>query len=319
MPSARRLKPRSVARKPRISCKTRSSSRNDISPRATPRSSLRNSRYYLRSIYQRPQTFQLFSNLPLELRLEIWGLALQPRTITVVPVFHWNGRSEWWEFQSYALPVLLVQVCKEARDFVLRSYDRVYKRARVDLKSYTGLYEDNSADLKASKAFRAPKTTAYTLINWSCDTIFLEHTWKMDLHIGFSFLGESIRKVKSLAIPFEYYNETAFLVLQKFSQLENLALVEPHSDIRDKPGCDLKDKDSSWMAKYINSDDLYTRNGGRLSITFAKRERLRDTKKLLTVSILRRRDTATLLNLRRRLLSENKEEVERRRNTFRQM
>lgn len=59
-----------------------------------------------------------------------------------------------------------MQVRKEAGDFVLRSYDRVYKRARgVDLKSYIKLYKDNSTDLKASKAFRAPKSIAYMLIN----------------------------------------------------------------------------------------------------------------------------------------------------------
>lgn len=288
MQSAQRAKLRSTTHAAR---KTRNSSRSDISPRATSKSSVRNTRYYLRSIYQRPRTFQLFSDLPLELRLEIWGLALQPRTITVVPISCWNGRSdEWWEFQSYALPVLLMQVCKEARDFVLRSYDRVYKGARrVDLKSYTGLYEDNSADPNASKAFRTSKSAVYTLINWSRDTIFLEHTWKMDLFTGFSFLGEGIQKVKSLAIPFEYYNETAFLALQKFSQLENLVLVDPYSDIQDKRGCDLKDHDSSWMAKYINNNDLYTRDGSRLRIIFARRERPRDIKKRSTMSVLRRK------------------------------
>jgi hypothetical protein len=55
-----------------------------------------------------------------------------------------------------------------------------------------------------------------------------------------------------------------------------------------------------------------------LGITFARRERPRDIKKRSTMSVLRRRETATLLNLRSRLLSENKEEIERRRQTTRE-
>ncbi|KAK8029609.1 hypothetical protein PG993_010900 [Apiospora rasikravindrae] len=92
-------------------------------------------------------TFYPFPRLPLELRQSIWAMAIAPRAVVV---------GESWTDEKRGPPPPLLEVCREARSFLL---DQGY---------YT-------------KAFVDPKSGQYQYVNFAVDTVHL-YQYYLDSH-----------------------------------------------------------------------------------------------------------------------------------------
>lgn len=146
-------------------------------------------------------TFSNFLELPPELRIQIWRMALpRQRLVTIVSEF---DRKSWtWNVRVETQPVQLLYVCQESRAEALREY------TQLKFSNFKG---------------------ACIYINWFHDTIFWDfpyvHGSEIDPSIG--FLGTKFRIAQSLAIrPSSGLIWCPPDLLRQFSQLQKLMFVD---------------------------------------------------------------------------------------------
>jgi hypothetical protein len=112
-------------------------------------------------------SFTQFSLLPVEIRLTIWNLSLQPRTVEIKYVPDSGFRSRVWE------PATL-RTCREARDAVIKLYPLCFG------------------------SFFHPKMTR---VNFALDSIYMDRHMEDDMPHFFSTFGElEIAGLRYLAI-----------------------------------------------------------------------------------------------------------------------
>lgn len=106
-----------------------------------------------------PSSFHLFSQLPVELRLKIYHLALTPRTVPVrlrldLGAWNWSTEKDWWttyavvpdkEFPSSPMPLVL-DACYEAR----RELSGLYGGLEIERNILESLLEPGSGKLDSS-------------------------------------------------------------------------------------------------------------------------------------------------------------------------
>ncbi|PVH67690.1 hypothetical protein DL98DRAFT_542965 [Cadophora sp. DSE1049] len=146
-----------------------------------------------------PLVFPGFQKLPLELRNEIWNMAIPCRLITITPELdpeHFTG-----EVEIQTEPVTIRSVCQESRREALRGYQTV----TFSDESFSSMY-----------------------IDWSRDTIFLDLPEEcIDIDRMVSVLGTAFRSVQTLAVRMRahcFWGLATFL--RQSNELQKLIFVD---------------------------------------------------------------------------------------------
>jgi hypothetical protein len=150
-------------------------------------------------------TFTYFSKLPLEIREKIWSDALPLRLVGVHPESaEWSPKYQQ-TITLEAIPVSILQACREARD--------------VGLRSYVKICPPNQSNI-------------YTWIDLSRDTLFFEYSYpQQSLAAAMSLFD--VHEIQSFAIDIRY--DSPYWHREQFTQLRELIFVAQPPVPKPKP------------------------------------------------------------------------------------
>ena len=124
--------------------------------------------------------FTLFPNLPAELRLKIWDMALpSPRVRTIQPYYNWDVPFSYettFGFGTCDKPPIHLQVNMEARSIALKTYCLAF---------------DCDALCNKPKYFHFERDTLQ-LINW--------RRWPLDMSKDLSIIFKTFKNVQNISI-----------------------------------------------------------------------------------------------------------------------
>ncbi|KAF7870378.1 hypothetical protein EAF04_004124 [Stromatinia cepivora] len=212
----------------------------------------------MNALNERTQTFDIFPDLPLELRLKIWRRTphLFPRIIEVrpriTPTEAWNSLTTKHHVRVTA-PLILLQINREARKELLPFYTQLSSDVRLNLILDT--------DSVSPDPHEKPP-----LVNFATDTIYFNVTWStgeeipyfsfiqrlfQDFHkdkrlvrrmaVGiFSKLAKTLRDIVLWKICNPEGGDTIYAVrksaLLEFNDLEELVLINESNHLRAEMG-----------------------------------------------------------------------------------
>lgn len=158
----------------------------------------------------RQATFILFPQLPLELRLVIWSLTLQPRVVEI----RYSRLLDTGFKSSSHLPVAL-QVCQESRSRVLDQYPFCF----------------GSKSHPANIRFSFALDTLYIpgAVTWD-----VNHLRKILANLDLSsikYLAISANVLRSGAVPNETFRAAVKKAVEKFTGLEELLIVFDYAEM----------------------------------------------------------------------------------------
>lgn len=215
--------------------------------------------------------FHPFPRLPLELRLQIWNLALPgPRVVQVIEAKkrHMLTRQASYHWTSNSPSPILLRVCKESREEALRTYTAAFGRNENDGRVYVDFDKDT--------VFFGRRDKLKTLIS-HYGTLEIESIIEEDFMTIPSF-----SRIKKLAVTL---NTAADLVEWDWDMLMKYALEEIVIVSLMTGGKSFKLGSSPRLVRY--EDHLF-----RATMTYSQKNRLIDQAKLARRRFKERADAA---------------------------